>query len=147
MMRTTLRLLVLLAVGTACLPAATAAEPAAKTEARANRLVIQVNEDDAKKWNAVITNVHNVQVELGKDNVEIEIVAHGPGIGMLKADSLVANRVGDAMADGVRFVACGNTMAALKLTKDDMIDGIDYAKAGIVRLMQRQQQGWSYIRP
>jgi hypothetical protein len=75
------------------------------------------------------------------------VVAYGPGIGMLKADSLVANRVEEAMADGIRFVACGNTMKVQKLTRDDMIDKIDYATAGIVRLMQRQQQGWIYIRP
>jgi intracellular sulfur oxidation DsrE/DsrF family protein len=130
------------------LPAARAADAAsAATAAPKNRLVLQVSDEDAKKWNTVLNNAHNVQVDLGQANVEIEIVAYGPGIGMLKADSLVANRVEDGMADGIRFVACGNTMQAQKLTKDDMIDKIDYAKAGIVRLMQRQQQGWVYIRP
>ncbi len=123
------------------------ADPAPAATAQKNRLVLQVSDDDAKKWNTVLNNVHNVQVDLGKTNVEIEVVAYGPGIGLLKADSLVANRVEEAMAEGVRFVACGNTMTAQKLTKDDMIDRIDYAKAGIVRLMQRQQQGWTYIRP
>lgn len=147
-MKTMLSLLALIAACLACLPAATAAEPAAKAEeVRPNRLVLQVSDEDVKKWNTVLNNAHNVQADLGKDNVEIEIVAYGPGIGLLQADSLVANRVEDAMADGIRFVACGNTMAAQKLTKDDMIDKIDYAKAGIVRLMQRQQQGWIYIRP
>ena len=66
---------------------------------------------------------------------------------MLKADSLTANGVQDAMAAGVRFVACGNTMKALHLTKDDMIDGIDYARAGYVEVMRLQQLGWAYIRP
>lgn len=112
-----------------------------------NRLVLQVSDDDTKKWNTVLNNAHNVQVDLGKDNVQIEIVAYGPGIGMLKAESLVANRVQEAMSDHINFVACGNTMKAQGLTKDDMIDKIDYAQAGIVRLMQRQQQGWIYIRP
>ena len=136
---------------TACLalPAAHAADDVARPAAtkQQNRLVLQVSDEEAKKWNTVLNNAHNVQVELGKDKVEIEIVAYGPGIGMLKADSLVANRIEEAMADGIRFVACGNTMKAQKLTKDDMIDKIDYAPAGIVRLMQRQQQGWIYIRP
>lgn len=122
-------------------PCVHAAEPAR------NRLVLQVSDDDVKKWNAVFNNVRNVQADLGPANVDIEIVVYGPGIGLLKADSLVANRVEDAMDTGIRFVACGNTMTALKLTKDDMIDKIDYVQAGIVRLMQRQQQGWVYIRP
>jgi len=109
------------------------------------RAVFQVNEDDSRKWNTVLANVNNVQEELGK--VEITVVAIGPGLGMLKADALTANRVLDAMAAGVRFVACGNTMKSLNLTKDDMIDGIAYAKAGYVEVMRLQQQGYAYIRP
>lgn len=123
-------------------PCLHAAEPVVR-----NRLVLQVSDDDVKKWNAVLNNVRNVQADLGPGNVDIEIVVYGPGIGLLKADSLVANRVEDAMDEGVRFVACGNTMTSNKLTKDDMIDKIDYVQAGIVRLMRRQQQGWVYIRP
>jgi intracellular sulfur oxidation DsrE/DsrF family protein len=63
------------------------------------------------------------------------------------ADALTANKVQDAMSAGVRFVACGNSMQAQHLTKDDMIDGIAYAKAGYVEIMRLQQQGWTYIRP
>jgi intracellular sulfur oxidation DsrE/DsrF family protein len=129
-----------------CAPALTAAAAAAEPAVR-NRLVLQVSDDGEKKWNAVLNNVRNIQADLGRANIDIEVVAYGAGLGMLKADSLVANRVEEAMAEGVRFVACGNTMKTQKLTKDDMIDRIDYAQAGIVRLMQRQQQGWSYIRP
>ena len=135
------RRFMLFAAGLCCATALQAADPAP------NRLVLQVSDEEAKKWNTVLNNIRNVQADLGKDKVEVEVVVYGPGIGMLKADSLVANRVEDAMAEGVRFVACGNTMTAQKLAKEDMIDKIDYAKAGIVRLMQRQQQGWTYIRP
>jgi intracellular sulfur oxidation DsrE/DsrF family protein len=143
----------LLTIATAAclaLPAAHAADPGGPPPAPAaqkNRLVLQVSDDDLHKWNTVLNNVHNVQAELGRDNVEVEVVAYGPGIGLLKADSLVANRVEEAMAEGVHFVACQNTMRGMNLTTDDMIDKIDYTPAGIVRLMQREQQGWAYIRP
>ena len=107
--------------------------------------MFQVNEDDSRKWNTVLANINNVQEELGQ--VEIAVVVIGPGLGMLKADALTANKVQDAMSAGVRFVACGNSMQALHLTKDDMIDGIAYAKAGYVEVMRLQQQGHAYIRP
>ena len=110
-----------------------------------NRVVFQINEDDSRKWNTVLANINNVQEELGK--VDVTVVVIGPGLGMLKADALTANRVQDAMAAGVRFVACGNSMQAQHLTKDDMIDGIAYAKAGYVELMRLQQLGWVYLRP
>ncbi len=118
---------------------------AADAASERNRMVFQVNEDDSRKWNTVLANINNVQEELGR--VEVAVVVIGPGLGMLKADALTANKVQDAMSAGVRFVACGNSMTAQKLVKDDMIDGIAYAKAGYVEIMRLQQQGWTYIRP
>jgi intracellular sulfur oxidation DsrE/DsrF family protein len=112
-----------------------------------NRIVIQINEDNVKKWNEVLVNVHNIQVELGQKNVAIAVVAIGPGLGMLHAESLAANGVQDALAAGVEFVACGNSMKAQKLAKEDLIDGVKVSIAGYVELMKRQQQGWAYLRP
>lgn len=111
------------------------------------RVVVQVSDGDPAKWNLALNNAKNVQTDLGASNVDIEIVAYGPGIGMLKADSVVANRVGEAMASGVAVVACENTMKGQKLAKDDMLPKIGYVNAGVVELMQKQQQGWAYIRP
>lgn len=112
-----------------------------------NRIVIQVNEDNVKKWNDVLVNIHNIQVELGAKNVAIAVVAIGPGLGMLTAESLAANGVQDALAAGVEFVACGNSMKAQKLAKEDLVDSVTVSVAGYVELMKRQQQGWAYLRP
>lgn len=130
----------LLVVGT--LPAAAQQPTGAKS-----KVVLQVSDGDAAKWNLALNNAKNVQVDLGAANVDIEIVVYGPGIGMLKADSVVGNRVGEALAAGVKVVACENTMHGQKLTKPDMLGGIGYASSGVVEIMQRQQQGWAYIRP
>jgi intracellular sulfur oxidation DsrE/DsrF family protein len=88
-----------------------------------------------------------VQEDLGKQNVSIEIVAYGPGIGMLKADAEIANRVLDAITNGVEVVACENTMINLHLTREDMISRIGFARAGVVEIMKRQQEGYAYIKP
>jgi uncharacterized protein len=112
-----------------------------------NRIVVQVSDADPAKWNLALNNARNLQADLGAANVEIEIVAYGPGIGMLKAESIVGNRVGDALGAGVKIVACENTMQTQKLVKADMLDRIGYVGAGVVEIMQRQQQGWAYLRP
>lgn len=112
-----------------------------------NRIVIQVNEDDAKKWIAVLANVRNIQADLGTKNVSIAVVAISYGLGMLTAESLAANDVQDAIATGVEFIACGNSMTAQKVAKDDLVEGVRIAKAGYVEIMRRQQQGWAYLRP
>ena len=112
-----------------------------------NRVVMQVSDGEPAKWNLALNNARNLQADLGAKNVEIEIVAYGPGIGMLKMESAVANRVGEAIASGVKVVACENTMRSQKLATADMLPSIGYVGAGVVEIMQRQQQGWSYLRP
>ena len=138
-------LLALLATAPAIAQKTGAGATAGSKPATQNRMVFQVNEDDSRKWNTVLANLNNVQEELGK--VEVAVVVIGPALGMLKADALTANKVQDAMSAGVRFVACGNSMQAQKLEKDDMIDKIEYTRAGYAELMRLQQRGWAYLRP
>ena len=112
-----------------------------------NKVVIQVSDADPKKWALALNNAKNVQQDLGKDQVEIEVVAYGPGLAMLKLDSEIGGRVSEALGDGVKLVACENTMTNQKLTREDMLPRIGYVKSGVVELMNKQQQGFAYIRP
>ena len=123
------------------------AETPATAPAVHNRIVMQVSDADPGKWNLALNNARNLQADLGQKNVEIEIVAYGPGIGMLKSESVVGTRIDEALKSGVKVVACENTMRGQKLVKDDMLPGIDYVGAGVVEIMQKQQQGWAYLRP
>lgn len=111
------------------------------------KVIFQVSDNDPAKWNLTLNNIANVQKDLGADKVQIEVVAYGPGIGMLKLDSPVANRVADAVGKGIQVVACENTLSAQKLVRADMLANISYVPAGVVELMRKQQQGWAYIRP
>jgi uncharacterized protein len=111
------------------------------------RVVIQVSDSDQGKWNLALNNAKNIQTDLGAPNVDIEIVTYGPGIDMLKLDSPVGGRIGEATTAGVKVIACENTMRGQKLTRADMLNGIGYVPAGVIELMSRQQQGWAYIRP
>jgi uncharacterized protein len=129
------------------IPAVAADTPPAPAAAMKNRVVFQVSDADPKKWTLALNNARNVQADLGKDNVEIEIVAYGPGIGMLKGDSEVKARVEEAAAANIKLVACQNTMTSQKLAKSDMLNNISYAPAGVVEIMRRQQEGFVYIKP
>lgn len=119
----------------------------AQTSPVRNKVVIQVSDADPQKWNLALNNARNLQDDLGADKVELEIVVYGPGIGMLKGDSSVASRIDQALKNGVKVVACENTMRAQKLVYADMLPKIGYVPAGVVELMKKQQDGYSYIRP
>jgi hypothetical protein len=132
-----------LALSAACL----AAPALAQGQGARNKVVMQVSDNDPAKWNLALNNAANLQKDLGMDDVEIEIVAYGPGIGMLKAGSPVGARVSSALQSNIRVVACQNTMAGQHLQKSDMLPDIGYVPAGVVELMKKQQQGWAYLRP
>jgi intracellular sulfur oxidation DsrE/DsrF family protein len=123
------------------------AVPAAQAQNAPHKVIFQVSDGDPQKWNLTLNNAKNVQDNLGVDKVDLEIVAYGPGIGMLKMESPVANRISAAVKAGVKIVACEVTMKAQNLSRADMLSEIGYVPGGVVELMTRQEQGWSYIRP
>jgi hypothetical protein len=133
-----------LAAVAAALPSAHAATATGPTR---NKVVFQVSDGDPKKWNLALNNVRNFQTELPDDESDLEIVAYGPGIGMLKDDSSVANRIAEALKHGVKVVACENSMHGQKLVYADMLPDIGFVPAGIVEIVRKQQQGYAYIRP
>jgi intracellular sulfur oxidation DsrE/DsrF family protein len=110
-------------------------------------LILQVSDNDPAKWNLALNNAENVQQAFGKDNVDVEIVAYGPGLNMLKADSKVAARLNKALDQNVGLMACGNTMRKMKLTKSDIVGGAQFVDAGLTHIMKRQSEGWNYVRP
>jgi uncharacterized protein len=126
---------------------ASRAQSAATASQKLHKLVIQMSDNDLAKWNLALNNAKNVQDELGAANVEVEIVAFGPGIHMLKIDSAVNSRIGEATKAGIKVLACENTIRNLKVSKDDISPTVGYVPAGVVHLMRRQPEGWAYIRP
>jgi intracellular sulfur oxidation DsrE/DsrF family protein len=119
----------------------------AQESAKKTRVVVQVSDADPARWNLALNNVRNLQEDLGAANVTIEIVAYGPGIGMLKLDAVSNSRITDALKAGVQVSACENTMRNQKLARADMHPGVGYVPAGVVEIIERQQQGWAYLRP
>jgi intracellular sulfur oxidation DsrE/DsrF family protein len=136
-------LLALLGLGAAAVPALAQQ----KKSAAKQRVIFQVSDNDPARWNLALNNARNVQTDLGKDNVQIEIVAYGPGIEMMKAESKVAGGLAGALDSSVGLIACENTMHNTKVTRDDMYAGIAYVQAGVTHIMKRQQERWAYIRP
>ena len=137
----------LLGLLSATLLVAGCAQPALATAAKRQKLLLQMSEADPAKWNMALNNAKNVQDELGATNVDIEIVAFGPGINMIKFDSVANSRVSEAMKSGIAVVACENTLRTLKMSRADIIAGASFVPAGVVQIMRRQGEGWFYVRP
>ena len=115
-----------------------------------NKIVIQVSTDDPRTQKIALNNAVNMQKLYGIDNIDIEIVAYGPGLGLLTSKSGQASRVTSLAMQDITFSACGNTMklVAEKSGKmPELLEGVDQVTAGVARIMELQQQGYAYIRP
>jgi uncharacterized protein len=137
------KLLVLLGLGTASAPALAVQQKSGAPY----RLILQVSDRDKTHWQLALSNARNVQADLGAKNVQIEIVAYGPGLDMLKAESPVAAGLAGALDASVRLIACENTMQTTHVSREDMYGGIAYVQAGVTHIMKRQREGWAYVRP
>ncbi len=123
-----------------------------------HRIVVQVDQNDPALMNLVLNNVQNMlEYYNGQGEVaNIEVVAFGPGLRMLRDDtSPVKDRVVRMAKDGsfpstLQFSACQNTMMAAEKREGHPIPIISVAKvvpSGVVRITELQEQGWSYLRP
>jgi intracellular sulfur oxidation DsrE/DsrF family protein len=129
--------------------------PSTRTLGKTHRLILQVNTNDPAMMNLALNNATNVEqyYKALKEKVEIEIVAFGPGLHMLREDtSPVKDRI-KAIAQRtheISFKACGNTKENMKKAENRDIPLVAQAtlvKSGVVRVMELQEQGWSYVRP
>jgi len=120
-----------------------------------HNLVLQVNANDPAMMNLALNNATNVAQyykDLG-EKVTIEVVTFGPGLHMLRDDtSPVKARIKSIKEanPAITFKACGNTQENMHKAENKDIPLIPEAtvvKSGVVRVMQLQEQGWSYVKP
>jgi len=122
-----------------------------------HRLVIQVDQNDPAVMNLALNNATNV-IEYyrakGQD-VDLDVVTYGPGLHMLRADtSPVQDRIKHlkdiAFPSKIQFSACGNTKEGMEKKEGHPVNMLSEAvvvPSGVIRLMELQEKGWSYLRP
>ncbi|MEK6493709.1 DsrE family protein [Myroides odoratimimus] len=111
-----------------------------------HNVVFQLNTDNINEQNALMTYVTNVRNHW-KEDVTIQVVVHGPGIGMLrKSKTMVGEPLKAVMQKGIQFFACENTINARKIDKSDIIENVGFVPSGLVYIIEKQEEGWSYIK-
>jgi len=133
------------------------ATSALAADGKTHRIAIQVDQNDPAVMNMVLNNATNViEHYRGKnEEVEVDIVTWGPGLHMLRDDtSPVKDRLKRlkelAFPGKVQFSACNNTRQGMEKTEGKSVPIMSDATvvpSGVVRLMELQEQGWSYVRP
>jgi intracellular sulfur oxidation DsrE/DsrF family protein len=120
-----------------------------------HHLVLQVNTNDPATMNLALNNATNVAQyykDLG-EKVAIEVVTFGPGLHMLRDDTSPVKARIETLAlstPEISFKACGNTQQNMQKAESKNISLIPQAQvvsSGVVRVMELQEKGWTYVRP
>jgi uncharacterized protein len=129
----------------------------AVAEGKAHHIAIQIDQNDPQVMNMVLNNATNV-IEYYRnknEDVDLDIVAYGPGIHMLRTDTSPVQdrikRLKDMVFPGkIQFSACNNTKQGMEKAEGHAISVLPEATivpSGVVHLTELQEQGWSYVRP
>ncbi len=141
----------------AALISLSAASASFAADSKSHRVSIQVDQNDPQVMNLALNNATNVieYYRSKNEDVDVDIVTYGPGLHMLRDDtSPVKDRIKRlkelAFPGKIQFSACNNTKQNMEKAEGKAVPIIPDATivpSGVVRLMELQEQGWSYVRP
>ena len=113
---------------------------------RVHKVVIQLTSGDTLAWKGVLKNITHLYETWG-DMVQVELVAHGHGVEFLvNGKTTQQARIGELSKKGVQFRACENSLKDRKLTKQDVISAAATVPSGVVEVVMKEEDGWSYLK-
>lgn len=112
---------------------------------RQHRIVMQLTSGDTLVHKNLMKQLRNMKE--AAPTLQLEVVCHGPGMDLLMSErSVVEGKVKEFAALGIVFLACENTIKERNLDRSKVIPEAGYVKAGIIHIVERQEDGWSYIK-
>ena len=113
--------------------------------ASVHKIVFQLSTDDTLAHKALMKQLTNI-TSVAPDT-KIEVVCHGPGLVMLMNEkTTVLPKMEGLVKKDISFVACEFSMKERKVSKEQIIPLAGYVTAGIIEIVSKQEQGWSYIK-
>ncbi len=109
--------------------------------------------DKDKKYAGAMRNIQNHINAVGAENMDIKVVLHGNGLGLLKSaksNDKLQGAVASLKSQDVAFNVCANTLKGRKISyENDLFDVFeeDIVPSGVAELTHLQQQGYTYIKP
>jgi len=115
-----------------------------------HKMVIQINSKNKVTHKMGLINAGNLKSQLGNKNIDVEVVIYGPGLSMVKSESVFAKRIKKLQSRGVEFSVCEGTLKAIakKTGKEpELLEGMKRVRTGALRILELQEAGYSYLRP
>ncbi len=104
--------------------------------------------DEIAKWELTLKNVANLLDQADDKAFCVEVLANGEAVqGYVLPKNAFAAAMQQLNGRGVLFAACNNSLNALKIDRSNLISFVKVVPAGVLELVERQAEGYAYIKP
>ncbi len=113
------------------------------------KAIFHVDQNDESVMTLALNNVVNLLKAIPGEEHDLIVIFNGPGAHLLAWDGVAAHleRIKALVGEGVRFQVCRNAMVRYEIAEDQVIEECEIIPAGILSLINFQNDGFSYIKP
>ncbi|MBU6483959.1 MAG: DsrE family protein [Betaproteobacteria bacterium] len=107
-------------------------------------VVVQANGNKADLNRALVlaSNMHEVLAK-----AKFEVVVYGPNVHLITSFSDVVPLIQKVQSEGIKVIACGRSLTSEHVSESDLAPGITVVPFGAVHIVNREKEGWQYIKP
>ena len=110
-----------------------------------HKIIFQLTSGDTTAHKQLMKQFNNILSV--SPTTKIEVVCHGAGLDMLvSGKTIVEDKIKALSEKGVVFNACEFSIKERKVDRSKIIASSGFVPAGIVEIVSKQEQGWSYIK-
>lgn len=111
------------------------------------KAVFHIDLNDENIFRLALTNAENLLK--ARPEIQMYLLVNGPAVKFLCPangnDAL--DRAENLLRQGVSIHVCENALRAFDISKEELLPGCATVPAGVVALIESQQQGCAYIKP
>ncbi len=124
------------------------AAPVPHHDGKTYHVVFEMTEPEPEKWAGTIKNVDHLIKALGAENVDVEVVMHGPGIAAVTKDqdAKLASEFERLRKEGVFLAACNNSLEGKHIPRSNVQTSFTVVPSGVAEVVKKQHAGWQYLK-
>lgn len=112
------------------------------------KLLVHIDVSEPNRLRFALDNIRNFFKGLGDNKGDVVLVANGPAVLLFtKEECTDAVAINEFASKGVKFQICNNALTKFNVTREQLVDNLTVVPAGMVALVEWQQQGYAYVKP
>ncbi|MEK6202026.1 MAG: DsrE family protein [Desulfobulbaceae bacterium] len=113
------------------------------------KAVFHVDQKDDQVFTLALNNVNNLLNAIPGQEHDLIVLLNGPAVRLAAREDAAAflEMIQGLAVQGVRFQVCENALKRFEVSRDSLIGECEVIPAGIVGLIELQNQGFAYIKP